>query len=129
MDQNQDEGKKLYSNDEVSIYDEGTKDYIKSNRLLDFASEFLWKTREKADRPVRVNGLNEIKPPFDYNTYYEGKVIRGRASVFGYVFPHEEKKIQALEREYMANPHTEKPIGGMPHLVNSISSPHKKASA
>ena len=42
-------------NDEISVYDEGTKDYIESNRLLDYISEFLWKAREKADRPVLVN--------------------------------------------------------------------------
>ena len=51
---------------EVSVYDEGTKEYIESNRLLDYVSEFLWKAREKADRPLQVNGLNETKPPFDY---------------------------------------------------------------
>ena len=54
---------------DVSVYDEGTKDYIESNRLLDFASEFLWKARERDDRPVQVNGLNETKLPLNYETY------------------------------------------------------------
>ena len=53
---------------EVSVYDEGTKYYIETNRLLYFASEFLWKAKEKADRPV--NGLNDTKPSFDHQTYY-----------------------------------------------------------
>ena len=68
---------------EVSVYDEGTKDHIETNRLLDFASEFLWKDKEKNDRPVQVSGLNDTKPPFDYQAYYGGKMIKGR--VFGYV--------------------------------------------
>ena len=29
------------ANDEVSVYDKGTKDYIESNMLLDYISEFL----------------------------------------------------------------------------------------
>lgn len=51
---------------EVSVYDEGTKNYIESNKLLYFASEFLWKAIKEADRPVQLSGLNETKPPFDY---------------------------------------------------------------
>ena len=67
--------KETLLDDEVSVYNEGTKDYIESNRLLNFISEFLWKAREKADKPVQVNALNETKPAFDYDTYYEGKVV------------------------------------------------------
>ena len=39
---------------EISTYDKGTKDYIETNMLLDFASELLWKVKEKADRPSQV---------------------------------------------------------------------------
>ena len=60
--------------DEVSVYDEGTKEYIESNRLLDYIAEFLWKANGKADRPVLVNGLNESKPSFNYNTHYGERV-------------------------------------------------------
>ena len=35
------------ADDEDSVYDEATKDYIESNRLLDYISEFLWKARRK----------------------------------------------------------------------------------
>lgn len=55
---------------EISSYDEGTKDYIETSRLLDFASEFLWKAKEKANRPSQVDGLNNTKPPLDYQAYY-----------------------------------------------------------
>ena len=89
--------------DEVSVYDEGTKDYIELNRLLDYISEFLWKAGEKADRPVLVNGLNETKPTYDYDSYYRGKVVNREPSEYGFVLPHEKEKMQSLEREYMAN--------------------------
>ena len=39
--------------DEWPVYDEGTKDYIESNRLLDYVSEFLWKARERPTDPYR----------------------------------------------------------------------------
>ena len=90
--------------DEISVYDEGTKDYIESNRLLDYISEFLWKAREKADRPVLVNGLNETKPSFNYDTYYGGKVVRRRASAYGFAYPHEEEERQTLEKETYSEP-------------------------
>ena len=32
---------------EVSVYDEGTKDYIETNRLLDFAQNFYGRLRRK----------------------------------------------------------------------------------
>ena len=55
---------------ETSVYDEGKKeDYIESNRLLDYAAEFLWKAKEKAVL-VQVSGLNKTKPPFNYEKYY-----------------------------------------------------------
>ena len=60
--------------DEVSVYDEGTKEYIESNRLLDYIAEFLWKANVKADRPVLVSGLNETKPTLNYDNRYGGKV-------------------------------------------------------
>ena len=34
----------------------------------------------------------------------------GRASIFGYVSPHEEEEIQALEREYMAKSNSNKSV-------------------
>ena len=75
---------------------------IETNRLLDFASEFLCTAKEKADRHLKVKDVKDLyytKPPFDYQTYYGGKTIKGRTSVFGYVFPREEEVVQALERE------------------------------
>lgn len=51
---------------QISSNEEGTKDYIETNRLIDFPSEFLWKAREKADRRSQVKVLNHTKPPFDY---------------------------------------------------------------
>ena len=63
---------------ETSVYDEGMKDYIQSNRLLDYISEFLWKAEEKADRPVLVNGLNETKPNYNYDTYQGERVGAGK---------------------------------------------------
>ena len=67
----------ILADNEVSVYDEGTKEYIESNRLLDYISEFLWKAREKADRLVPVNGLNETKPSSNYDTYYRGRIENG----------------------------------------------------
>ena len=52
---------------EISVYDEGMKDYIQSNRLLDYISEFLQKARKEADRPTQVNGLNETQSLFNGN--------------------------------------------------------------
>ena len=70
-------------------------------------------------RTVQANGLNDK----DYQTYYGGKVINCRASVFGYVFPNEEGRVQALEREYMANPNTRKPVFSTPPKPIYISPP------
>ena len=65
-------------NGEISVYDEGMKDYIQSNRLLNYISEFLWRAEEKADRPVLVSGLNETKPNYDYDTDYRERVETGK---------------------------------------------------
>ena len=70
----------------VSVYDEGTKDYIELNRLLDFIAEFLWKSKERIGRFLQVNGLNEITPSFDYETYYGGRVIK-EPHEFNYTSP------------------------------------------
>ena len=104
--------------DEVSVYDEGTKDYIESNRLLDYILEFLWKAGRKADRPVRVNGLNETQPFSHYNTYYGGKGAIRKPSAYGFVLPHEEEEMQSLEREYKTNRYNRDFRRESPHSAN-----------
>ena len=44
---------------EVSVYDERTKDYIESNRLLDFASNFCGRLRRRPTDLYRSTG-NDI---------------------------------------------------------------------
>ena len=65
-------------NSEISVYDQGLKDYIQSNRLLDYIAGFLWKAKEKADRPALVNGLNETNTNYNYDTYQGERVGAGR---------------------------------------------------
>ena len=115
--------------DEISVYDKGMKEYIQSNRLLDYVAEFLWKAGEKADRPSQVNGLNETKPTYDYNSYYRGKVVSREPSEYGFVLPHEKEEMQSLEREYMANPPNRNYRRKISHAKITITHRYQIASA
>ena len=80
------------AHDELPVYDEGTKEYLESNRLLDYVSEFLWKAREKADRPLQVDGLNETKPTYNSSAYRKEKVETGNYETSQYSSDYKREK-------------------------------------